>query len=68
MNLARLIRRQLLSLSGVGLTLGVLWRGLWHYLELPEPSARTRLIATADRTCLLTGFRRDIAGRLAALC
>jgi uncharacterized membrane protein len=82
MNLARLIRRQLLSLSGVGLMLGalffaaaltptliprsyltqgvlaggcfaigylcgVLWRRLWHYLELPEPSARARSIANA---------------------
>lgn len=82
MNLARLIRRQLLSLSGVGLMLGalffaaaltptliprtyltqgalaggcfaigyfagVLWRKLWHYLELPEPSARARSIANA---------------------
>ncbi|MBK3664373.1 alpha/beta-hydrolase family protein [Bradyrhizobium diazoefficiens] len=82
MNPARLIRRQLLSLSGVGLMLGalffaaaltptliprsyltqgalaggcfaigyfagVLWRRLWHYLELPEPSARARSIANA---------------------
>jgi uncharacterized membrane protein len=82
MKLARLIRRQLLSLSGVGLMLGalffaaaltptliprsyltqgvlaggcfaigylsgVLWRRLWHYLELPEPSARARSIANA---------------------
>ena len=82
MNLARLIRRQLLSLSGVGLMLGalffaaaltptliprsyltqgvlaggcfaigylsgVMWRRLWHYLELPEPSARARSIANA---------------------
>ncbi|QPF89548.1 alpha/beta hydrolase [Bradyrhizobium commune] len=82
MNLARLIRRQLLSLSGVGLMLGalffaaaltptlvprsyltqgvltggcfaigylagVLWRRLWHYLELPEPSARARSMANA---------------------
>lgn len=82
MNLARLIRRQLLSLSGVGLMLGalffaaaltptliprsyltqgvlagacfaigylagILWRWLWHYLELPEPSARARSIANA---------------------
>ncbi|WP_445221000.1 alpha/beta hydrolase [Bradyrhizobium sp. Pa8] len=82
MNPARLIRRQLLSLSGVGLALGalffaaaltptliprsyltqgalaggcfaigyfagVLWRQLWHYLELPEPSARARSIANA---------------------
>ncbi|BBO05052.1 MULTISPECIES: alpha/beta hydrolase [Bradyrhizobium] len=82
MNLARFIRRQLLSLSGVGLMLGalffaaaltptliprsyltqgvlaggcfaigyfagVLWRRLWHYLELPEPSARARSIANA---------------------
>jgi uncharacterized membrane protein len=80
--LARLIRRQLLSLSGVGLMLGalffaaaltptliprsyltqgalaggcfaigylagVVWRRLWHYLELPEPSARARSIANA---------------------
>ncbi|MBR0908743.1 alpha/beta hydrolase [Bradyrhizobium japonicum] len=82
MNPARLIRRQLLSLSGVGLALGalffaaaltptliprsyltqgalaggcfaigyfagVLWRRLWHYLELPEPSARARSVANA---------------------
>ena len=26
---------------------GVLWRRLWHYLELPEPSARARSIANA---------------------
>lgn len=80
--LARFIRRQLLSLSGVGLMLGalffaaaltptliprsyltqgalaggcfaigyfagVLWRRLWHYLELPEPSARARSVANA---------------------
>ena len=78
----RFIRRQLLSLSGVGLMLGalffaaaltptliprsyltqgalaggcfaigyfagVLWRRLWHYLELPEPSAHARSIANA---------------------
>ncbi|MCP3406897.1 alpha/beta-hydrolase family protein [Bradyrhizobium sp. CCGB01] len=82
MNPARLIRRQLLSLSGIGLMLGalffaaaltptliprsyltqgalaggcfaigysagVLWRRLWHYLELPEPSSRARSIANA---------------------
>jgi uncharacterized membrane protein len=82
MKLVRLIRQQLLSLSGVGLMLGalffaaaltptliprsyltqgalagacfaigylagVLWRRLWHYLELPEPSARARSIANA---------------------
>ncbi|OAF10475.1 hypothetical protein AYJ54_09275 [Bradyrhizobium centrolobii] len=81
-NLAWLIRRQLLSLSGVGLMLGalffaaaltptliprsyltqgvlagacfaigylagILWRWLWHYLELPEPSARVRSSANA---------------------
>lgn len=81
-SLARFIRRQLLSLSGVGLMLGalffaaaltptliprsyltqgalaggcfaigyfagVLWRRLWHYLELPEPSARARSVANA---------------------
>lgn len=80
--LAWLIRRQLLSLSGVGLMLGALffaasltptliprsyltqgaiagacfgigylagnvWRWLWHYLELPEPSARLRSTANA---------------------
>lgn len=90
MNLARLIRRQLLSLSGVGLMLGALffaaaltptliprsyltqgalaggcfaigylaglcWRWLWHYLELPEPSARVRsgANALAAAACLL---------------
>jgi len=76
------MRRQLLSLSGVGLMLGALffaasltptlvprsyltqgavagacfgigylagnvWRWLWHYLELPEPSARLRSTANA---------------------
>lgn len=88
--LAWFIRRQLLSLSGVGLMLGalffaaaltptlvprsyltqgalaggcfalgylagVLWRRLWHYLELPEPSARARSIANAlaAAICLL---------------
>ncbi|MET4196161.1 alpha/beta-hydrolase family protein [Bradyrhizobium sp. LA6.12] len=90
MNPARFIRRQLLSLSGVGLMLGalffaaaltptliprsyltqgalaggcfaigyftgILWRRLWHYLELPEPSARARSIANAlaAAVCLL---------------
>ena len=89
-SLAWFIRRQLLSLSGVGLTLGalffaaaltptliprsyltqgvlaggcfaigyfagILWRRLWHYLELPEPSARARSIANAlvAAVCLL---------------
>ncbi|MGX1321269.1 putative membrane protein [Bradyrhizobium sp. USDA 377] len=82
MNLTRLIRRQLVSLSGVGLMLGALffaaaltptlvprsyltqgalagtcfaigylagnlWRWLWHYLELPEPSTRLRSQANA---------------------
>ncbi|WP_027521283.1 alpha/beta-hydrolase family protein [Bradyrhizobium sp. Ec3.3] len=81
-HLASLIRRQMLSLSGVGLMLGalffaasltptliprsyltqgalagacfaigyaagLLWRWLWHYLELPEPSARVRSTANA---------------------
>ncbi len=80
--LARLVQRQLLSLSGIGLMLGALffaaaltptlvprsyltqgalaggcfaigylagnlWRWLWHYLELPEPSARLRSRANA---------------------
>lgn len=31
----------------IGYFTGVLWRRLWHYLELPEPSARTRSIANA---------------------
>ena len=79
---AGIIRRQLQSLSGVGLVLGALffaaaltptlvprsyltqgalagtcfaigyaggalWRWLWHYLELPEPSPRMRSIANA---------------------
>jgi uncharacterized membrane protein len=89
-SLAWFIRRQLLSLSGVGLMLGalffaaaltptliprsyltqgvlaggcfaigylagILWRWLWHYLELPEPSARVRSSANALVTagCLL---------------
>ncbi|KYH00541.1 membrane protein [Bradyrhizobium sp. DOA1] len=89
-SLAWFIRRQLLSLSGVGLMLGalffaaaltptliprsyltqgvlaggcfaigyfagILWRRLWHYLELPEPSARARSIANAlvAAACLL---------------
>ncbi|RXT50023.1 alpha/beta hydrolase [Bradyrhizobium betae] len=93
MNLARLVRRQLLSLSGVGLMLGalffaaaltptliprsyltqgalagacfaigylagVLWRSLWHYLELPEPSARARSSANALAAagCLLVAI------------
>ncbi|MDA9403166.1 membrane protein [Bradyrhizobium sp. CCBAU 45389] len=81
-NLAWLIRRQLVSLTGVGLMLGALffaaaltptlvprsyltqgalagacfaigylagnlWRWLWHYLELPEPSPRLRSQANA---------------------
>src|ERR1700759_4318721 len=31
----------------VGYTAGVLWRWLWHYLELPEPSKRVRSITNA---------------------
>jgi uncharacterized membrane protein len=91
--LAWFIRRQLLSLSGVGLMLGalffaaaltptliprsyltqgalaggcfaigyfagILWRRLWHYLELPEPSAGARSIANALAAigCLLVVF------------
>ena len=89
-SLAWFIRRQLLSLSGIGLMLGalffaaaltptliprsyltqgalaggcfaigyfagILWRRLWHYLELPEPSTRARSIANAlaAAICLL---------------
>ena len=79
---AEIIRRQTLSLSGVGVVLGalffaaaltptlvprsyltqgalaggcfaigyaagVLWRWLWHYLELPEPSPRLRFVVNA---------------------
>ena len=88
--LARLVRRQLLSLSGIGLMLGALffaaaltptlvprsyltqgalaggcfaigylagnlWRWLWHYLELPEPSAqlRSRANALVAAACLI---------------
>ncbi|WP_426610051.1 alpha/beta hydrolase [Bradyrhizobium sp. McL0616] len=36
----------------IGYLAGVLWRRLWHYLELPEPSARARSIANA----LVAGF------------
>ncbi|WP_354135691.1 alpha/beta-hydrolase family protein [Bradyrhizobium sp. LB11.1] len=31
----------------IGYFAGVLWRRLWHYLELPEPSAHARSIANA---------------------
>lgn len=31
----------------IGYAAGVLWRWLWHYLELPEPSSRIRSIANA---------------------
>lgn len=31
----------------IGYFAGVLWRRLWHYLELPEPSARARSVANA---------------------
>jgi uncharacterized membrane protein len=31
----------------IGYGAGVLWRWLWHYLELPEPSERLRSIANA---------------------
>ena len=88
--LARLVQRQLLSLSGIGLMLGALffaaaltptlvprsyltqgalaggcfaigylagnlWRWLWHYLELPEPSAhlRSRANALVAAGCLI---------------
>ncbi|WP_354222589.1 alpha/beta-hydrolase family protein [Bradyrhizobium sp. F1.4.3] len=39
----------------IGYFAGVLWRRLWHYLELPEPSARARSIANvlAAAGCLL---------------
>jgi uncharacterized membrane protein len=87
---AEIIRRQMQSLSGVGLVLGalffaaaltptlvprsaltqgalaggcfaigyaagVLWRWLWHYLELPEPSPRIRFVVNVVvvAACLL---------------
>ncbi|MEK9282105.1 MULTISPECIES: alpha/beta-hydrolase family protein [unclassified Bradyrhizobium] len=31
----------------IGYLAGTLWRWMWHYLELPEPSARARSIANA---------------------
>jgi len=31
----------------IGYAAGVLWRWLWHYLELPEPSARLRFVVNA---------------------
>lgn len=39
----------------IGYLVGNLWRWLWHYLELPEPSARLRSIANAlvAAACLL---------------
>lgn len=39
----------------IGYAGGVVWRWLWHYLELPEPSPRTRSIANAlvAAACLL---------------
>ncbi|MCP3390984.1 alpha/beta-hydrolase family protein [Bradyrhizobium sp. CCGB12] len=39
----------------IGYFAGILWRRLWHYLELPEPSARARSIANAlvAAVCLL---------------
>lgn len=39
----------------IGYAAGVLWRWLWHYLELPEPSSRIRAIANAlvSVACLL---------------
>ncbi|UFS92791.1 alpha/beta-hydrolase family protein [Bradyrhizobium daqingense] len=39
----------------IGYFAGILWRRLWHYLELPEPSARARSITNAlvAAACLL---------------
>jgi uncharacterized membrane protein len=31
----------------IGYAVGVLWRFLWHYLELPEPSSRIRSVTNA---------------------
>jgi uncharacterized membrane protein len=49
----------------IGYAAGVLWRWLWHYLELPEPSSRVRSIANAlvAVACLLvviTFLWRDV--------
>jgi uncharacterized membrane protein len=43
----------------IGYGAGVLWRWLWHYLELPEPSPRMRSIANAliAGACLLVVIR-----------
>ncbi|MCJ9733833.1 alpha/beta-hydrolase family protein [Bradyrhizobium sp. PRIMUS42] len=40
---------------GIGYLAGNVWRWLWHYLELPEPSARLRSTANAlvAAACLL---------------
>jgi len=42
----------------IGYTAGTLLRWLWHYLELPEPSARIRLPANAliATACLFVGI------------
>src|SRR6516225_30926 len=39
----------------IGYAAGILWRWLWRYLELPEPSSRIRSIANAlvAAVCLL---------------
>ena len=39
----------------IGYATGILWRWLWRYLELPEPSSRIRSIANAlvAAVCLL---------------
>ncbi len=43
------------SCFAAGYAVGVLWRWLWHYLELREPSPRTRSIANtlASIACIL---------------
>src|ERR1700761_5910883 len=38
----------------IGYAAGVLWGGLWHYLELPEPSVRLR--STANMVIAVGGF------------
>jgi uncharacterized membrane protein len=42
---------------GVGYALGVFWRWLWRYLELPEPSTHTRFVVN----CVVTAAGAGIA-------
>jgi uncharacterized membrane protein len=49
----------------IGYAVGVLWRWLWHYLELPEPSSRIRsatnaLLAVACLLVVIIFLWRDV--------